>query len=96
MKPKTIEEVLERVKTWPEIAQADLAQAALGIEADLESGAYGEKYKPTSEEAAVLERRIKELDEGTVEPVSYEDVRALFASTVADDGRTPPRSTFRS
>ena len=36
MKPKTIEEVLERVKTWPEIAQADLAQAALGIEADLE------------------------------------------------------------
>ena len=92
MKPKTIEEVLERVKTWPEIAQADLAQAALGIEADLESGAYGEKYKPTSEEAAVLERRIKELDEGTVEPVSYE----LFASTVADEGRTPPRSTFRS
>lgn len=78
MKPKTIEEVLERVKTWPEIAQ-DLAQAALGIEADLESGAYGEKYRPTSEEAAVLERRIKELDEGTVEPVSYEDVRALFA-----------------
>ena len=79
MKPKTIEEVLERVKTWPEIAQADLAQAALGIEADLEKGAYGEKYKPTPEEAAVLERRIKELDEGTVEPVSYEDVRALFA-----------------
>ncbi|HAH66809.1 MAG TPA: hypothetical protein DCL72_15355 [Rhizobiales bacterium] len=79
MKPKTIEEVLERVKTWPEIAQADLAQAALGIEADLERGAYGEKYKPTPEEAAVLERRIKELDEGTVEPVSYEDVRALFA-----------------
>jgi hypothetical protein len=79
MKPKTIEEVLERVKTWPEIAQADLAQAALGIEADLESGAYGEKYKPTPEEAAVQERRIKELDEGAVEPVSYEDVRALFA-----------------
>jgi len=52
---------------------------ALGIEADLERGAYGEKYKPTPEEAAVLERRIKELDEGTVEPVSYEDVRALFA-----------------
>jgi hypothetical protein len=79
MKPKAIEEVLERVKTWPEMAQADLAQAALGIEADLERGVYGETYVPTPEEAAVLKQRIKELDDGTVEPVSYEEVRALFA-----------------
>jgi hypothetical protein len=77
MKPKTIEEVLEDVKTWPEIAQADLAQAALGIEADLESGAYGEKYKPTPEEAAVLEWRIKEY-EGAVEPVSYEECKVAL------------------
>ncbi|HET7851317.1 MAG TPA: hypothetical protein VFK91_01050 [Methyloceanibacter sp.] len=47
MKRKTIEEVLERVKTWPEVAQADLAQAALGIEADLERGVYGETYVST-------------------------------------------------
>jgi hypothetical protein len=79
MKLKSIEDLLERVKTWPEIAQADLAQAALGIEAELERGGYGESYTPTREEAAVLEQRIRELDEGTVKPVSYEDVRALFA-----------------
>ncbi len=79
MKPKTIEEVLERVKTWPEVAQADLAQAALGIEADLERGVYGATYVPTLEEVAVLKQRIKELDDGTVEPVSYEEVRALVA-----------------
>jgi hypothetical protein len=78
MKPKTIEEVLEDVKTWPEIAQADLAQAALGIEADLESGAYGEKYKPTPEEAAVLEWRIKEY-EAPSSPSATRNVRSLFA-----------------
>jgi hypothetical protein len=79
MKPKSIEDLLERVKAWPEIAQADLAQSALGIEAELERGAYGESYKPTPEEAAVLEQRMRELDKGAVEPISYEDVRALFA-----------------
>ena len=68
MKPKTIEDVLERVKTWPEVAQADL-----------ERGVYGETYVPTPEEVAVLKQRIKDLDDGTVEPVSYEEVRALFA-----------------
>ena len=56
MKPKSIEEVLERVKAWPEIAQADQAQAALGIEAHLERGAYGETYTPTLEESVVLRR----------------------------------------
>jgi hypothetical protein len=79
MKRKTIEEVLERVKTWPEVAQADLAQAALGIEADLERGVYGETYVPMPEEVAALKQRIKELDDRTVEPVSYEEVRALVA-----------------
>jgi hypothetical protein len=42
MKPKAIEEVLEPAKTWPEVARADLAQAALGIEADIERGVYDE------------------------------------------------------
>jgi hypothetical protein len=79
MKSKSIEELLERVKAWPKIAQADLAQAALGIEADLERGIYGEIYKPTPEEAEVLARRMKELDNKTVEAVGYEEIRAVFA-----------------
>ena len=79
MKRKTIEELLERVKAWPPGAQGDLAQAALGIEADIERGSYGETYKPTLEEAELLKQRMKELDEGTTEPVSYADIKAVFA-----------------
>jgi hypothetical protein len=79
MKQKSIEALLERVKNWPASAQGDLAQAALSIEADIEQGAYGETYKPTPEEMAVLRQRMKELDEGAVDAVSYEEVRAVFA-----------------
>lgn len=77
MKPKSIEEVLERVKSWPAIAQADLAQAALGIEADLERGAYDEPYVPTPEEREALERALKQADEGHF--VSEAEIKALFA-----------------
>jgi hypothetical protein len=79
MKAKSIEDLLERVKNWPPAAQGDLAQVALGIEADIEQGTYGEAYKATTEEVAVLRRRMKELDEGSVEPVGYEDIKAIFA-----------------
>ncbi|MGH6736974.1 MAG: hypothetical protein ACRECX_13000 [Methyloceanibacter sp.] len=79
MKPNLIEELIERVKAWPESAQGDLAQAVLEIEADIERGMYGATYTPTPEEAEELRRRIKELDDGTVEPVSYDEIKAVFA-----------------
>jgi hypothetical protein len=79
MKPKSIEDLLERVKTWPPAAQGDLAQAALGIEADIEQGAYGETYIATTEEILLLRKRMKELDEDAVEPIGYEDIKAVFA-----------------
>ncbi len=44
MKEKSIEDLLERVKSWPAGAQRDLAQAVLSIEANLERGAYDEPY----------------------------------------------------
>ncbi len=79
MKPKMMEDLLERVKTWPESAQADLAQAAFGIEDDIERGVYGDSYLPTAEEIEILKRRCSELDDGTVEPVDYTEVKAVFA-----------------
>ncbi len=78
MKPKSIEDLLERVKTWPPAAQGDLAQAALGIEADIERGAYeGEVYVPTEEERRALEEALKQADAG--EFVSEDEIEALFA-----------------
>jgi hypothetical protein len=78
MKPKSIEDLLQRVKAWPLSAQADLAQVALGIEAELERGAY-DSYTPTIEEGELLERRCSELDDGTVEPIGYAELKAIFA-----------------
>jgi hypothetical protein len=77
MKPKSIEDLLERVKTWPAGAQGDLAQAALGIEADIERGVYDEPYIPTDEERAALERALKQADAGQF--VSQAEIEALFA-----------------
>lgn len=79
MKPKTIDELIERVKSWPPGAQGDLAQAVMSIEADLERGVYGEAYQPTPEEIQILDRRCKELDEGTVEPVGFAEISRVLA-----------------
>jgi hypothetical protein len=86
MKSKSIEDLLERVKTWPASArvkngpasaQGDLAQAALGIEADIERGVYDETYVPTDEEREALEPALKQADEGQF--VSDAEIKALFA-----------------
>jgi hypothetical protein len=78
MKPKTIEDLLERVKSWPPGAQGDLAQAVMSIEADLERGAYGGTYLATPEEAELLDRRCRELDDGTVEPIGFAEIKRAF------------------
>jgi hypothetical protein len=79
MKPKAIDDLFERVKSWPPGAQGDLAQAMMSIEADIERGAYGGSYVPTPEEAETLERRCKELDEGSVEPVGFAEISRVFS-----------------
>lgn len=77
MKSKSIDDLLERVKTWPPGAQGDLAQAVMSIEAELERGAYDEPYVPTKEEREALERAIKQADSG--EFVSRAEIEAIFA-----------------
>ena len=79
MKPKSIDDLLERVKTWPPGAQGDLAQAVMSIEAELERGAYDGSYVPTPEETEILEWRCKELDEGSVQPMSFAEISRVFS-----------------
>ena len=50
MKAKMIKEILQRAEGWPESAQADLAQAALEIERELQE----DTYTATPEEVAAI------------------------------------------
>jgi predicted transcriptional regulator len=60
MTAKILKDVLERVETWPEAAQTELAQIALEIDAGLGSGLY----HATSKELAGIDRGLKASREG--------------------------------
>ena len=72
MKTKALQDVLERVESWPEAAQNELAEVALYIEAGLAGD-----YQPTTDELAGIDRGIKAADEGRF--ASQEEVEAAFA-----------------
>ena len=64
-----VKAILERVPTWPEDRQLELAETALEIEAELATGDY---------EAASAE--LAAIDEGLVGgAASEEEVKAAFA-----------------
>ena len=64
-----VKAVLERVPTWPEDRQQELAEIALEIEAEL----AGADYEATPDELAAI-------DEGIAgEAASDEEVKAAFA-----------------
>jgi hypothetical protein len=64
-----VKAVLERIPTWPEDRQQELAGVALEIEAQL----AGDEYEATPEELAAI-------DEGfSGEPASEDEVAAAFA-----------------
>jgi hypothetical protein len=70
MTAKALQEVLQRVETWPEEAQEDLAQIAREIDAQL----AGRTYHATAEELAALD----EAERSGV--ASDEEVEAAFKS----------------
>jgi hypothetical protein len=64
-----VKAVLERIATWPEDRQRELAEVALEIEAEL----AGTEYEATPDELAAI-------DEGMAgETASEEEVKAAFA-----------------
>ena len=55
-----LRDVLQRAESWPEAAQAELAQLALEIDAELGAG----KYSATPQELAGIDRGLKAAEEG--------------------------------
>jgi hypothetical protein len=70
MTAKALRDVLQRVETWPEQAQEDLAEIAREIDAQL----AGRTYRATAEELAALD----EAERSGV--ASDEEVDAAFKS----------------
>jgi predicted transcriptional regulator len=73
MTAKVLKDVLERVERWPEEAQAELAEIALEIDAELAGG----KYHATPEELAGIDRGLKAAREGRF--ATEAEVEAVFA-----------------
>ena len=73
MTAKVLKDVLQRVETWPEEAQLELAEIALEIDAGLAGGTY----HATADELRGIDRGLKAAREGRV--ASDADVEAVFA-----------------
>jgi hypothetical protein len=73
MTAKILKEVLERVATWPEAAQEELAEIAREIDAGLKGGTY----RATPDELAGIDRGLKAAREGRF--ATDEQVEAVLA-----------------
>jgi len=73
MTAKVLKEAMRRVETWPEEAQAELAEIALEMDVSLKVGAY----RATPEELAGIDRGLKAAREGRF--ATAEEVEAVFA-----------------
>jgi hypothetical protein len=65
-----VKAVLERVPTWPEDRQQELAELALEIEAEF----AGAEYRATPDELAAIDKGL------AGEPASDEEATAAFAT----------------
>ena len=72
MKTKELTAILERVESWPESAQQQLAEVALEIEQDLKGG-----YQATPEELKAIDEGIAAANRG--EFATEQEVEAVFA-----------------
>jgi hypothetical protein len=73
MTAKILKEVLERVETWPEEAQAELAEIAREIDAGLTGGVY----RATQDELEGIDRGLK--DAGDERFATNRNVEGIFA-----------------
>jgi len=60
MTAKALKEAMERVESWPEQAQEELAEIALEIDASLK----GETYHATPEQLEGIDRGLKAANQG--------------------------------
>ena len=72
MTAKKLKDVLQRVETWPETAQVEVAELALEIDAQLDAG----RYIATPAELSGIDRGLKAAREGRL--AKDEQVEELF------------------
>jgi glutathione S-transferase len=68
-----LKDLLERVESWPEAAQNELAAAASQIESELQGG----DYVATREELEIIDAAMASIDAG--ESASVAEIKAVFA-----------------
>ncbi len=73
MTAKALKDAMRRVETWPEEAQAELAEIALEIDAGLK----GDACRATPDELAGIDRGLKAAREGGF--ATDAEVEAVFA-----------------
>lgn len=73
MTAKALKEAMQRVETWPEQAQEELAEIALEIDASLK----GETYRATKEELEGIDRGVRAANEGRF--ATEQEVAAVIA-----------------
>jgi hypothetical protein len=72
MKSKALNAVLERVATWPESAQEELAELVL----EIEQGRSGD-YQATPEELTAIDEALEAVKRGEI--ATDAEVEAVFA-----------------
>jgi predicted transcriptional regulator len=65
--------LLDRIQSWPEEAQEELAQVAREIEADLAEG----RYRATSAELEGIDRGLRDVEAGRI--ATPGEVEGVFA-----------------
>jgi hypothetical protein len=73
MTTKALKDVLERVESWPQEAQEELAAIAREMDVELAGGVY----HATPEELLGIDRGLKAAEEGRF--ATDEEVEAVFA-----------------
>ena len=73
MTAKALKEAMQRVESWPQEAQEELAELAFEIDARLK----GDKYQATPDELAGIDRGLKAAREGR--SATDAEVEAVFA-----------------
>lgn len=70
---KALNDIVSRADSWPDAAQAELAELAREIESELQAGAY----RASPEELAGIERGLRDSAEGRF--ATDAEVEAVFA-----------------
>jgi hypothetical protein len=70
---KLLQDVIDRVRTWPEDRQDDAARLLLDLEAQ-----QNNSYRLTPEQVKEVEEIRKQLRDGTIQFASDEEMAALW------------------